>query len=43
MQERFSADLQEAQSALAHMGSRLLDLEQGKGVATLATWQDQGT
>eukprot|EP00439_Symbiodinium_sp_Y106_P081345 s85_g20.t1 len=42
-QERFSADLQEAQSALAHMGSRLLDLEQGKGDATLATWQDQGT
>ncbi|CAE7240638.1 unnamed protein product [Symbiodinium sp. CCMP2592] len=41
-QERFSADLQEAQSALAHMGSRLHDLENGKGDATLATWQDQG-
>mmetsp|Transcript_104041 Transcript_104041/g.144846 ORF Transcript_104041/g.144846 Transcript_104041/m.144846 type:complete len:368 (-) Transcript_104041:216-1319(-) len=40
-QERFSADLQEAQSALAHMGSRLHDLEKGKGDATLVADLDE--
>ena len=37
LQERFSADLKEAQSALAHMGSRLHDLESG-GQSDLAPW-----
>lgn len=40
-QDRFSADLKEAQSALAHMGSRLHDLEKGKGDATLVADLDE--
>ena len=38
LQERFSADLKEAQSALAHMGSRLQDLETGD--TDLASWPE---